>query len=67
MKISLYLLSVVLALPGALIFIASFLDPDLDNATKTAVIFVSSLLLIPSFLIFKKIEEKQLVLVMRDL
>ena len=54
MKISLYLLSVVLALPGALIFIASFLDPDLDNATKTAVIFVSSLLLIPSFLIFKK-------------
>ena len=54
MKISLYLLSAVLALPGALIFIAFFLDPDLDNATKTAVIFVSSLLLIPSFLIFKK-------------
>jgi len=54
MKIPLYLLSIILALPGAIIFVASFLDPDLDYAVKTLVILISSLLLIPSFLIFKK-------------
>ena len=54
MKIFLYLLSIVLALLGATIFIASFLDPNLDYALKTSIFLISSLLLIPSFLIFKK-------------
>ncbi len=54
MKIFLYIISFLLAVPGAIIFIASFLDPDLDYVVKTAIIFISSLFLIPSFLIFKK-------------
>ena len=54
MKILLYLFSFLLALIGATIFVASLLDPDLDHVVKTFIIFISSLFLIPSFLIFKK-------------
>ena len=54
MKILLYLFSFLLAIIGATIFAASLLDPDLDHVVKTFIIFISSLFLIPSFLIFKK-------------
>lgn len=54
MKIFLYLLSILVALPGAMLFIFSILDSNLEYAEKTLVIFISSLFLIASFLIFKK-------------
>lgn len=54
MKIFLYLLSILVALPGAMLFVFSILDSNLEYAEKTLVIFISSLFLIASFLIFKK-------------
>ena len=54
MKILLYLVSFFLAVIGAIIFLAGTLDPDIDYVVKTLIIFISSLFLVPSFLIFKK-------------
>ena len=54
MKIFLYLVSFFLAVIGAIIFLAGALDPDIDYVVKTLIIFISSLFLVPSFLIFKK-------------
>ena len=54
MKILLYLVSFFLAVIGAIIFLAGTLDPDIDYVVKTLIIFISSLFLVLSFLIFKK-------------
>ena len=54
MKILLYIISFLLASVGFIILFSSLLDSDLGWDTKTFILLISSLFLIPAFLIFEK-------------
>lgn len=54
MKILRYIISFLLASIGLVILIASLIDSNLGWDTKTIILFVSSLFLIPAYLIFEK-------------
>ena len=54
MKILLYIISFLLASVGFFILFSLLLDSDLGWDTKTFILLISSLFLIPAFLIFEK-------------